>query len=235
VAVERLPPTDYQASGIPLPDASVHLVLSSLALHWVNDLPALLREVRRVLRPDGVFLAACLGGETLAELRSSFVAAEMERRGGVSPHVSPMMGVPDAGNLLAAAGFGIPTADADGFVIEYPSPAALMEHLQGMGENGAALAARPGARRELLLAAMAAYSALYGGGAGAGDDAAVVPATFDVIHMIGWAPAPTQPSPLRRGSVPTGFAARAAAAPTKANATAIETTTVPPPPKVTAP
>lgn len=208
VAVEPLPATDYDSTGIPLPAASVDLVVSSLALHWVNALPALLRDVRRVLRPDGVFLAACLGGDTLAELRSAFVVAETERCGGVSAHVSPMLGVPDAGNLLAAAGFGIPTVDADSFAIGYPSPAALLEHLQGMGESGAALAARPGARRELLLAAMSAYSAMYADA----DDAGAVPATFQVVHMIGWEPAATQPAPLARGSVPKGFASRGGAA-----------------------
>ena len=140
LAVEILPlrpgpPPGPTTPTIPLPAASLDLVLSSLSLHWVNDLPSALREVRRVLRPDGAFLAACLGGETLAELRSAFVAAETERYGGVSPHVSPMMGVADAGNLLAGAGFGIPTADSDTFTIEYPSPIALMEHLQAMGEN----------------------------------------------------------------------------------------------------
>ena len=175
-----------------------------MALHWVNALPALLSEVRRVLRPDGVFLAATLGGETLAELRSAFVAAETERAGGVSPHISPMLGVPDAGNLLSGAGFGIPTIDSDIFTIGYPSPAALLEHLQAMGESGAALAARPGARRDLLLAAVTAYSALYGDAA----DGGAVPATFEVIHMIGWAPAEGQPKPLARGSVPKGFAKR---------------------------
>jgi NADH dehydrogenase [ubiquinone] 1 alpha subcomplex assembly factor 5 len=193
--------------AIPLPDGSVDLVMSSLSLHWVNNIPGLLGEVMRVLRPDGVFLGSLLGGETLAELRSAWVAAESERDGGVSPHVSPMMGVADAGNLLSAAGFGIPTVDSDVFTIEYPSPVAVMEHLQAMGEASAALGARPGARPGTVLAAAAAYQAMYGNNTpGSGDGS--VPATFEVVYMIGWKPAPSQPSPLPRGSVPKGFAAR---------------------------
>ena len=169
----------------------------------MNNVPGLLREAQRVLKPDGVFLAAFLGGETLAELRSSFVAAEQERDGGVSPHVSPMMGVADAGNLLSAAGFGIPTVDSDMFTIEYPSAFSVMEHLQAMGESSASLAARPGARQSTLLAAASVYHSLYGN-----PEDGSVPATYEVIYMIGWKPAPTQPAPLARGSVPKGFAAR---------------------------
>lgn len=198
-------PAGDDAPAIPLPDGSVDLVITSCALHWVNNVPGALREALRVLRPDGVLLAAFLGGETLAELRSAFVAAEAERDGGVSPRVSPMMGVADAGNLLAGAGFGIPTVDSDVLTCEYPSALALMEHLQGMGESGAALAARPGARRDTLLAAAAAYASLYGGAA---SEPGAVPASFEVVYAIGWKPAPSQPQPLKRGSVAKGFAAR---------------------------
>ena len=202
VEIRQLKQEEGDPITIPLPSQSMDCVLSSLSLHWENDLPGALAEIRRVLKPDGVFLAACLGGESLAELRSAFVAAEMERSGGVSPHVSPMLGVSDAGNLLAEAGFGIPTADCEQFTIEYPGPAAVMEHLQAMGENGAAVAARGGVRRDLLLAAMAAYSGMYGNADGS------VPLTFEVIYMIGWEPAASQPRPLARGSVPKGFAQR---------------------------
>ena len=224
------------APMLPMADASVDLVLSSMHLHWVNDVPGTLREALRVLRPDGVFLAAFLGGETLAELRSAWVAAETERDGGVSPRVSPMMGAADAGNLLTAAGFGIPTIDTDVMTVEYPSALAAMEHLQAMGEQGAALGARAGARADALLAAAAAYGHMYpggvmeegqeggeggaapaagvaaagGGGGGsrrAADDGSVT-ASFEVVYMIGWKPAPTQPRPLQRGSVPKGFGQR---------------------------
>ena len=132
-------------------------------------------------------------------------AAEQERDGGVSPRVSPMMRVADAGNLLAGAGFGLPLVDTDSFTVEFPSAAALFEHLRAMGESNAALGARPGVRRDTLLATAAAYSALYG------DAEGRVPATFQVIYMIGWAPAASQPRAKRRGSVPRGFSAPAAA------------------------
>ena len=195
------PPED-DVPSIPVPDNSLDLVISSCALHWVNNVPGVMREAYRALKPDGVFLAAFLGGETLAELRSAFVAAESERDGGVSPHVSPMMGVADAGNLLAASGFGIPTVDSDVFTVEYPSALSLMEHLQGMGDASASLGARPGARMSTLLAATAAYQQLYANAEG------YVPASFEVVYMIGWKPAPSQPAALKRGSVPKGFSTR---------------------------
>lgn len=219
------------ASRLPFGDGEVDMVMSSLSMHWVNDLPALLAEVRRVLRPDGVFLAAMLGGETLAELRSAFVAGQSEREGGVSPHVSPLAGVADVGNLLAGAGFGIPTVDADSVRVEYPHALRLAEHLQGMGEGNAATHRRFGGRRDTMLAMAAAYHTLYTPAAAREAEAAAaaargvtppphadaaadaggdegVSATFEVIYMIGWAPAPAQPKALRRGSVPKGFAAR---------------------------
>ncbi len=196
---------DIEAARLPFPDASVDLVLSSCALHWVNDLPGLLGEVRRVLRPDGAFLAAMLGGETLQELRESFYSAEMAEYGGVSPHVSPMVGVADAGNLLSAAGFGLPTVDTDTFTVEYPDPWALFRHLRSMGESNAALGRQGGMRRRLLEAASRAYTKEYGLSDGS------IPATFQVIYMIGWAPAPTQPLAKARGSVPKGFGMRKSA------------------------
>lgn len=195
-----------EGSRLPFADGSVDLVMSSCALHWVNDIPAVLNEIKRILKPDGVFLGAMLGGDTLHELRSSFVLAEQERDGGVSPHTSPMIMLADAGNLLAAAGFGIPTVDTDVFTVEYPDAGVLFDHLQGMGESNAAVGMRGGARRDTLLAAAAAYHALHGKADGS------VPVTWQVVYMIGWAPAPTQPLPKARGSVPKGFGARVPAA-----------------------
>ena len=201
----RAAPLD--GAALPFADASFDLVLSSMALHWVNDVPGLLAEARRVLRPDGAFMAAFVGGETLQELRAAAVAAEHERDGGVSPRVSPMMGASDAGNLLAGAGFGLPTVDVDTFTLEYPTAAALFEHLRAAGESGAALGARAGARRDTLLATAAAYTAAHGDADGA------VPATVQVIFMIGWAPAASQPRAKARGSVPKGFSERKTALP----------------------
>ena len=125
-----------------------------------------------------------------------------------------MMNLADAGNLLSGAGFALPLVDMDTFTIGYPSAAALMRHLRGMGESNAALGARQGARRDTLLATAATYTALYGekGGEKGGEEG-VVPATFQVIYMIGWAPADSQPKPKARGSVPKGFGQRAGVAP----------------------
>ena len=120
----------------------------------------------------------------------------------MSPRVSPTMRLADAGNLLTAAGFALPLVDADTFTIEYPSPPALFRHLKAMGEGNAALGARQGARRDTLLATAAAYAALHGDATGA------VPATFQVMYMIGWAPAEGQPAAKARGSVPKGFGQR---------------------------
>jgi NADH dehydrogenase [ubiquinone] 1 alpha subcomplex assembly factor 5 len=192
--------------GAPLPfnDGAFDLVVSSCALQWVNDVPAVFTEARRVLRPDGVFLAAFLGGETLDELRRAASAAEQERDGGVSPRVSPMMAGSDAGSLLSGAGFALPTVDVDTFSAEYANAALLMEHLRASGESNAALGARGGARRSTLLATAAAYTAMCGGSDGSDS----VPATFQIIYLIGWAPASSQPKPVARGSVPTGFGMR---------------------------
>lgn len=218
---------------LPYADASMDIVFSNCALHWADDLPAVFAEARRVLRPDGVFLGALLGGETLAELRSAFVAAQSEREGGVSPHVSPMAGVADVGNVLAAAGFGMPTIDAETLRVGYPDALSLCEHLQFMGESGAAMARRPAGRRDTMLAMAAAYHTMYpapseeeeaaaaaaevGEDNGFGSKAAAggsgVVATFDVIYWIGWAPAAGQPKPLRRGSVPKGLGARGSGPP----------------------
>lgn len=146
------------------------------------------------------------------------MAAELERDGGVSPHASPMVMMSDAGNLLSAAGFAIPTIDTDQFTVGYASPALLFDHLRNMGESNAALGMRNGSRLDLLLAASAAYVGLHGLPFAVNmnkeksddelDEWGEVPATFEVVFLIGWAPAPTQPKPLARGSVPKGFGQR---------------------------
>ena len=225
-AVEITGVCSDEEAPLPFADATFDLVTSSLALHWVNDIPSVLREVLRVLKPDGVFLATILGGETLAELRSarrptgalrtlprtlafpltcrsSFVLAEQELYGGVSPHVSPMMGIADAGNALQDAGFGLTTVDSDVFAIGYPDARALMRHLKNMGESNACVEMRGGARRALIETAVAAYHAEH-----ADPEDGSIPATFQLIHMIGWKPAASQPAPLKRGSVPSGFSRR---------------------------
>jgi NADH dehydrogenase [ubiquinone] 1 alpha subcomplex assembly factor 5 len=195
----RVVPHVQPLEGRPLPfeDASVDLCLSSCSLHWINNLPSVFNEARRILRPDRPFLGAILGGETLCELRDAFYAAEMALDGGVSPHVSPMAGPGDVGALLSSAGFALQTVDVDTFTIEYPSASALMRHLRAMGEGNAALGARGGARRRLLARVEQEY--------GQGQP---VEATFQAVFFIGWTPSKAQPQPLARGSVPKGFGMR---------------------------
>ena len=144
---------------LPFPDATFDLVTSSLSLHWVNDLPQAFREIRRVLKPDGAFIGAMLGGHTLEELRQAMAIAEMEREGGVSPHVSPMASASDLGGLLTAAGFALPTVDVDSIQVQYGDAFMLMDELQGMGEANAAVRRRSPSvpRKDTLLAAVSEW------------------------------------------------------------------------------
>ncbi|XP_063237776.1 arginine-hydroxylase NDUFAF5, mitochondrial [Bacillus rossius redtenbacheri] len=182
---------------LPFAAASLDLVISSLALHWVNDLPAALGEAHRCLREDGALLTAMFGGDTLYELRSALQLANLERRGGAAPHVSPFAQVRDVGALLTQAGFTMLTIDTDELVVGYPSMLELMGDLKGMGESNAALRRALHLGRERLVAAASVYDRLYGR-----DEAGrrSVPATFQVIYALGWKPSASQPRPLARGS-----------------------------------
>lgn len=187
-------------------------VLSSFSLHWINNLPSVLSQINSILLPDSPFIAAMLGGDSLFELRTSLQLAEMERRGGVSPRVSPLADVKDVGGLLQSAGFKMLTVDVDDMVIMYPDIFALMADLQQMGEANAVLGREMGAvRREVLMAAEGIYRELHGEdltdiGADVGDikmevkGEKILPATFRMIYMIGWKEGPNQPQPLSRGS-----------------------------------
>lgn len=180
---------------LPFADGSVDLVASCLSLHWVNDLPGALVQIRRALRPDGLFLAAMFGGDTLIELRRAFLEAEAETTGGASPHTSPVADVPDAGMLLQRAGFALPVVDTDTITVTYAGVLALMHDLRGMGETSALVARRRSfLRRDTLSAAAARYHELYA------DADGRIPATFQVIWLTGWAPDPSQQRPLRPGS-----------------------------------
>lgn len=159
----------------------------------------MLAQAARLLKPDSPFLAAIFGGDSLFELRTSLQLADLERRGGVSTHVSPLADVKDMGSLLSRAGFKLLTVDVDDIVVEYPTTFALMQDLQAMGESNCALTREMGGlRREVLVANEGIYRALHGtedgGGAGA------IPATWRVIYVIGWTPGEGQPQPLERGS-----------------------------------
>ncbi|ETV84128.1 hypothetical protein, variant 3 [Aphanomyces astaci] len=163
---------------LPFPKHHFDVVLSSCSLHWVNDLPSTFSQVHDILKPDGAFLGAVLGGDSLMELRSAFILADQERQGGIMPHISPFLNVPDTGNLLQGAGFSLPTVDTDYITVEYPNAFSVMEHLRGMGENHAPFAPSSGhVSRDVLLATAAIYQAMFGNEDGS------VPVTFQVQTM----------------------------------------------------
>jgi NADH dehydrogenase [ubiquinone] 1 alpha subcomplex assembly factor 5 len=181
--------------ALPFAAGSFDLVISLLNLHWVNDLPGALLQVLQALKPDGLFLAAMFGGETLKELRRALADAEIEGEGGLSPRISPFADVRDAGNLLQRAGFTLPVADVETLTVSYADPWALLADLRGMGETNAVLERRKTAsRRATLFRAVERYGELYRGK----DDR--FPATFQVIFLAAWAPDASQPRPLRPGS-----------------------------------
>lgn len=178
--------------------ASFDLAVSILALHWANDLPGLLSQIRTVLKPDGLFLACLFGGGTLSELRHSLIEAESEITGGVSPRLSPLPGLQDMAGLLQRAGFALPVADIERVTVRYAHPMKLLKDLKGMGEQ-AAFAPRAGQERRPLsrriLARMSEiYSERYS------DPDGKVRASFEIVWLSGWAPAAGQPKPLRPGS-----------------------------------
>lgn len=177
---------------------SFDMVISCLSLHWVNDLPGCFRRINSSLKNDGVFLAAVFGGETLYELRSSLQLAEFERHGGISPHISPFVEIRDIGSLLTRANFTMLTIDTDEIVIGYPSMFELMWDLKGMAESNAARNRNLHLPRDTLIAAASIYKELYG--KTKEDNTAFVPATFQIIYMLGWKPDASQPKPLKRGT-----------------------------------
>jgi SAM-dependent methyltransferase len=181
--------------ALPFAVASFDAVFSLLSLHWVYDLPGALIQVRRALRPDGLFLAAMLGGETLKELRAALIAAEAEVEGGAGPRVSPFADVRDLGALLQRAGFALPVADVDDIEVSYPDALKLMADLRGLGEANALADRRKGfSRRTTLLRAAELYAARHAGTDGR------LPATVQVIYLTAWAPHESQPQPLAPGS-----------------------------------
>ncbi|KAL1063407.1 hypothetical protein V6Z11_D13G140800 [Gossypium hirsutum] len=177
----------------------VDLVISCLGLHWTNDLPGAMIQCKLALKPDGLFLAAILGGETLKELRIACTVAQMEREGGISPRVSPLAQVRDAGNLLTRAGFALPGVDVDEYVVRYKSALDLIEHLRAMGETNALLQRTNILKRETALATAAIYDSMF-----AAEDG-TIPATFQVIYMTGWREHPSQQKSKRRGSATISF------------------------------
>jgi SAM-dependent methyltransferase len=178
-----------------LADESLDLVIAPLGLHWTNDLPGALVQINRMLRPDGFFAAAFFGGNTLTELRQCLIAAESELAGGVAARVSPKAGAFDAASLLQRAGFALPVSDVDRATVRYAHMFDLMRDLRGMGETSI-LADRPRTPlgRAVFLRAAQIYAERFS------DPDGRIRASFDIIHMAGWAPHPDQPKPKRPGS-----------------------------------
>jgi hypothetical protein len=164
-------------------------------------LPGVLAQIRRALRPDGLLLAAMIGGDTLSELRQSFAAAEAECEGGVSPRVAPFADLRDVGALLQRAGFALPVTDVDRVVVRYDSAFALMQDLRRMGATNVLVERRRTPSRRATLLRMAQ---IYGERFADADGR--IRATFDVIWLSGWAPHESQQKPLRPGSAKVGLA-----------------------------
>jgi NADH dehydrogenase [ubiquinone] 1 alpha subcomplex assembly factor 5 len=168
---------------VPFRDGSFDLVVSVLELHWAGDLPGALVQIRRILKPGGLLLAAMLGGATLVELRTTLIEAELIEEGGVSPRVSPAAELGDVSGLLLRTGFAMPVADAEKITVTYPDAVALMRDLRGMGETNALTARR---RTSLRRATLARAALLYAERFGLPDGR--IPATFEILFLTGWAP-----------------------------------------------
>lgn len=186
---------------LSLEPESLDLVIHALGLHWANDPVGQLIQCRRALRPDGLFIGVLFGGETLRELRQVLAGAEVAETGGLSPRVAPMAEIRDLGGLMQRAGLALPVADSLRVPVSYPSMLALMRDLRAMGEtNVLSDRLRRPTRRTVLAAAAADYAARHG------DADGRITATFELIVLTGWAPAASQPQPLRPGSATSRLA-----------------------------
>ena len=192
---------DAEAETLPFQPESLDLVVSALAFQFINDLPGVFAQIRRALRPDGLLLAAMIGGETLTELRQSFAAAEAELEGGVSPRVAPFADLRDIGALLQRAGLALPVTDVDRIVVRYDNAFALMRDLRRMGAtNILRERRRTPTRRPTMLRMAQLYAERFA------DADGRIRATFDVIWLSGWAPHESQQKPLRPGTAKAGLA-----------------------------
>ena len=190
-ALSGTPAVAADEEFLPFAPASFDLIVANLSLHWVNDLPGALIQLRMALKPDGLFLASLPALGTLAELRTALTQAEAMVAGGASPRVSPFPDLRDAAALLQRAGFALPVADADEITLSYANPLALLQDLRAAGEaNAVRLRNKRTPPRALFPAALASLP----------QHAGRHPATLRLAMLTGWAPAPTQPKPLPRGS-----------------------------------
>ena len=181
--------------GLPLEPGSVDLAISTLSFQWVNDLPGLLAQIKRALKPDGLLLATLIGGDTLQELRAVLTEAESDIRGGAAPRVAPFADVRDIGALLQRAGFALPVTDTDRLTVRYDSLFHLMRDLRAMGATNALVARDPRPlTRPILARAATLYAERYA------DSDGRIRATFEVIALSGWSPHESQQKPLKPGS-----------------------------------
>jgi NADH dehydrogenase [ubiquinone] 1 alpha subcomplex assembly factor 5 len=186
---------------LPFAPASFDLVTSSLAFHWINDLPGTLLQLRHILKPDGLLLVNLFAGETLEALRIALLEAEAEIENGASPRVSPFADPRDLAGLLQRAGFALPVVDSDRITVDYPDAWKLMRDLRAMGEtNATALRHRHFTRRATLLRTADIYRARFG------NDDGRIPAAFEIATLTAWAPHEAQPRALRPGSAATRLA-----------------------------
>jgi SAM-dependent methyltransferase len=186
---------------LPFSDASFDLIASPLLLHWVNDLPGALIQIRNALKPDGLMLAALFGGETLNELRLALIEAESELTGGAGPRVAPFAGLEDVAHLLQRAGFALPAADRDIVTVRYCEPMRLLADLRAMGETAALAERSPrGLSRSIIARAFEIYRTRFS------DPDGRVRATFEIVTATGWAPHESQQKPLKPGSARTRLA-----------------------------
>ncbi len=169
-------------------------------MHWVNDLPGALIQIRHALRPDGLFLGALLGAGTLAELRDCLITAEVEITGGAAQRTSPLPGLADMAGLMQRTGFALPVADRDTLVVRYASLSGLLDDLKGMGERACLMDTPPALDRRVLKLMEEIYMARYA------DPDGRIRASFEIVWLSGWAPGPDQPRPLRPGSARVSLA-----------------------------
>jgi SAM-dependent methyltransferase len=197
----RIDLPDSESEPLALAPESIDLAVSGLALQFVNDLPGALAQIRRALKPDGLLLAAMVGGDTLTELRQSFAAAEAELEGGISPRVAPFADLRDVGALLQRAGLALPVTDVDRIVVRYGDAFALMQDLRRMGATNVLVERRRvPTRRATMLRMAQIYSERFA------DPDGRIRATFDVIWLSGWAPHESQQQPLKPGSAKASLA-----------------------------
>ncbi len=181
--------------ALPFADGVLDLVVSALALQFVNDLPGTLSQIRRALKPDGLLLAAMIGGDSLSELREAFAEAESEVEGGISPRVAPFADIRDLGALLQRAGFALPVVDSDRLTVRYDSAIALMRDLRAMGATNVLVERRrTPLKRATLQKMLEIYTRRFA------DADGRLRATFEIVWLTGWAPHDSQQKPLKPGS-----------------------------------